>query len=356
MLTEEFDDIFEKGFTNETSSDLTQALSELVEATSPPEDRNSLYAQDLETTNEILKDTIEFLRSGVESNLLDRLNTEVVQVIDNVLEESNMEGWNQLSDTEEGAEQLLDSAELYGAYLAEAIASPNVDVALDNGKLTLNASFNNIYITATVQDPARASDVIFPVPEADFSLEPVFGEPLAHIRIPAQLLEQRANETKSTRVFAINMVIENINELLLVNEGSREVNGTNYTTRAVTNLLVSQVVAGNQTSTSSGKLATPVQLVFVTEEINNNSRNPRCAYYDFHASEWLEDGVTTESVTAAPDDRSYHVLCSTEHFTSFAVLVDVSDVEVAREGERSGELFSAIPLCRWTSHHQKQLA
>ena len=46
--------------------------------------------------------------------------------------------------TEEGAEQLLDSAELYGAYIAEAIASPNVDVSLDDGELVLNATFNNI--------------------------------------------------------------------------------------------------------------------------------------------------------------------------------------------------------------------
>lgn len=38
--------------------------------------------------------------------------------------------------------------------------------------------------------------------------------------------------------------------------------------------------------------------------------------------------MTTESVTVAPDGLSYHVLCSTLHFTSFAVLVDVSDVEV----------------------------
>lgn len=85
-----------------------------------------------------------------------------MQVIDNVLEESNEDGWSQLPDvswpiydytqtthhipqTEEGAEQLLDSAELYGVYLLEAIASPNVEVNLkDDGELTLNATFNNI--------------------------------------------------------------------------------------------------------------------------------------------------------------------------------------------------------------------
>ena len=46
-------------------------------------------------------------------------------------------------------------------------------------------------------------------------------------------------------------------------------------------------------------------------------------------SEWLDTGVTTENVTVANDGRSYHVLCTAEHFTSFAVLVDVSDTEVS---------------------------
>ena len=116
--------------------------------------------------------------------------------------------------TEEGAEKLLDNAELFGLYLVEAIASPNVDVTLDDGKLVLNATFNNICnplkpqsvchkllfplspdVAATVQDSFNAKDVVFPVPEERFSLQPMFGESLAHIKIPAKLLELRANET-----------------------------------------------------------------------------------------------------------------------------------------------------------------
>ena len=53
-------------------------------------------------------------------------------------------------------------------------------------------------------------------------------------------------------------------------------------------------------------------------------------YYGILCSEWLDDGVTTDNVTTSPDGRSYHVVCTTKHFTSFAVLVDVSDVEVRK--------------------------
>ena len=90
-----------------------------------------------------------------------------------------------------------------------------------------------------MQESENTSDITFPVAEEDFSLEPVFGQSLAHIRIPVSLLEKRASESgecmsstlsrnicvvqssqqlDSSKIFAVNMVIENINELLFVNE------------------------------------------------------------------------------------------------------------------------------------------
>ena len=53
-------------------------------------------------------------------------------------------------------------------------------------------------IAVAAQDAFGASDVVFPVAESDFSLEPMFGESLAHIKIPARLLETRANETSGS--------------------------------------------------------------------------------------------------------------------------------------------------------------
>ena len=55
-------------------------------------------------------------------------------------------------------------------------------------------------IGAAVQDAFGASDVVFPVAESEFSLEPMFGESLAHIKIPARLLETRANETSGSGI------------------------------------------------------------------------------------------------------------------------------------------------------------
>ena len=50
-------------------------------------------------------------------------------------------------------------------------------------------------ISASAQDPFGADDVVFPVDKDEFTLEPVFDEPLANIKIPGRLLETRANES-----------------------------------------------------------------------------------------------------------------------------------------------------------------
>ena len=49
-----------------------------------------------------------------------------------------------------------------------------------------------------MQDPYNVEDVIFPVPKEEFSLEAVFGQSLAHIKIPASLLERKANESSES--------------------------------------------------------------------------------------------------------------------------------------------------------------
>lgn len=47
-----------------------------------------------------------------------------------------------------------------------------------------------------------------------------------------------------------------------------------------------------------------------------------------HHSQWSEVGITTDSVTQSANGKSYHVVCTTEHLTSFAVLVDVVETNV----------------------------
>ena len=65
---------------------------------------------------------------------------------------------------------------------------------LSHNNYTLSPSPHAV-ITATVQDAASVSDVTFPIEKNKFTVDPVFEGPLAHIRIPAELLEMRAFNT-----------------------------------------------------------------------------------------------------------------------------------------------------------------
>jgi len=50
-------------------------------------------------------------------------------------------------------------------------------------------------INAVVQDTTNVNDVVFPVAKEHFTLEPQFGTPMANIRIPAELLKERAGSS-----------------------------------------------------------------------------------------------------------------------------------------------------------------
>lgn len=54
-------------------------------------------------------------------------------------------------------------------------------------------------INAVIQDKRNVTDVVFPVAKENFTLEPQFGIPLANIKIPAELLEERAGS--SSKIF-----------------------------------------------------------------------------------------------------------------------------------------------------------
>ena len=68
------------------------------------------------------------------------------------------------------------------------------DIILSHNNYTLSPSPHAV-ITATVQDADSVSDVTFPIKKEEFTVDPVFEGPLAHIRIPAELLEIRASDT-----------------------------------------------------------------------------------------------------------------------------------------------------------------
>lgn len=52
--------------------------------------------------------------------------------------------------------------------------------------------------------------------------------------------------------------------------------------------------------------------------------NVHCTCSDPSQSTWSTDNVTTVSVTEDKERRVYEIVCESNHFTAFAVLMDVT--------------------------------
>ena len=46
---------------------------------------------------------------------------------------------------------------------------------------------------------------------------------------------------------------------------------------------------------------------------------------DISASAWSEEGISTDIISYDEERKSYNIVCSSAHLTSFAVLLDVND-------------------------------
>ena len=58
----------------------------------------------------------------------------------------------------------------------------------------ISTTFIATVLEATLQETDELNDVFFPVREETFTTEPQFQERLAQIKIPAQLLRERADQ------------------------------------------------------------------------------------------------------------------------------------------------------------------
>ena len=89
-----------------------------------------------------------------------------------------------------------------------------------------------------------------------------------------------------------------------------------------------------------------------------NCYNFMFVYYSIGNGGWALEGVKTVAISE-PEEESlgtFHVVCETQHLTSFAVLVDVSKSDRSDESEVSLTLKNMI-ICHsrdagmWTQAH-----
>ncbi|KAL5468809.1 hypothetical protein EMCRGX_G029930 [Ephydatia muelleri] len=226
----------------------------------------------------------------------------ILDVVNNLLHESNLVGWQILKNVDPKASSLLlKSSETYGIYVASAINTTK--------KMTLSRS--SIVLQASkVETKSNQSDIVFPDGTGTLFENASFLADDARIVIPGAFLLERARNSTSPIPVA-NMIIKNINMFLPSNNGS-------IFSEPVSIILSSQVAVAKDEDFASLALKTrPVSINFRVNIKTNVSTQYQCTFWDFENSYWSSEGMKS------PTSNGSVAQCYSTHLTSFAVLLAV---------------------------------
>ncbi|XP_064407434.1 adhesion G protein-coupled receptor L3-like [Halichondria panicea] len=300
---------------NASQNEVDDLLAVLAEATSVNATGNStIFPQDLSTTNTIVKSSVNYLVQNVETaSPMSSLNfsEEVINVLNNVLDERNTEGWESLQeDSSAESQQLLLSAELYGQYVSLALRSE----AVDTGNMTeITLVRQNIVLAAIEVDTASLDNITFPevvkVSEETGSAQTV---------IPAALLMEKGAQDGNVAV--VNILFSNLEDFLP--KTNLEMNTTRPVSQVISSQVFSKVKLTNFQAQATFRFTTQK---FSEDEV---AENAKCVFWsvssDAANSRWSTEGVITVSVDEDEQMRVYDIVCESSHFTAFSVLMDVT--------------------------------
>lgn len=89
--------------------------------------------------------------------------------------------------------------------------------------------------------------------------------------------------------------------------------------RNITRMLNSKVISASLGKGRHIQLREPVRLTFRHIQTENVS-NPSCVFWDYTTSTWSEEGCSVEL------NNQTHTVCSCDHLTNFAILMDVHSI------------------------------
>jgi hypothetical protein len=327
-----FVDIMERAEDALSSNDtevVLEVVGELVQATAA--DDAPQLPQDLDTTNEIISDTLDLLFNDLDTAIAQNDTnvtavdaTVIFEALDNILSESNQASFESLQEEGVGSQAVLMNVESFGLYAAQVLA---IDEETQPGR-TLNITGENMALRAQSIAVDEDTEYSFPSQQEIMQLT-LPNSSLANISLPPDLLAERAAGQGSVVVAS---VLFTTLQSFLPTSSSERVGG-----EPASLVISSQIAGGGQGVQMTRSAENPVTINFqfpaVPVDDILEERVLQCVFWDFGNSSdalaesgWSVEGVTTETETVEGDLSI--IQCSSLHLTSFAVLVDVRGVQI----------------------------
>ena len=286
---------------------ITRSLLQLSAIPSSPKS-SSLLPLDLNLTNYIIKTTIGWLDTSLRSTLnsTDLPSMNIRELFNNILHSTNLQGWLQLQQVNFGSQLLLDNAEKFALYLANAQTDNQLQVF---GRLNIALGANRVNHT-------NGKDYTFPQSSANLTNFTTSEILPAQITIPSALISERA---QGNTVPVTGILFRNMESVLPLNSSN---------TSIASMVISAQVMQQEGTSVALQKTPATIKFTFNSSAYNSTSAKYSCVFWQSNSnitssSFWSMEGLSTIYTTTS-DDGMTEVMCKSTHLSSFAILVDVS--------------------------------
>ncbi|KAF7278827.1 latrophilin Cirl-like isoform X4 [Rhynchophorus ferrugineus] len=272
-----------------------------------------LYGGDMGLTTRIIQKITEKMAQDIrtvadtrqrEEIVLEMLN-HVAQTSSNLLDVRHHSSWKELSykDQMSVATSLLIGLEENAFILADTVT----------GQKTVKKEFRNILLSVRVLETKSLTDEVFPSDDKVDANKSEWKGTNDSIELPKGALLENSDGKLVRLVF---VAFDRLEEILQWQPDSSDNSGNN-----ITKVLNSKVISASLGKGRHIQLREPVKLTLKHIKTENVS-NPKCVFWDYTTNAWSEEGCHVES----SESNYTHTVCSCDHLTNFAILMDVHDI------------------------------
>ncbi|KAJ8040328.1 Adhesion G protein-coupled receptor L2 [Holothuria leucospilota] len=229
-----------------------------------------------------------------------------------ILDNNNSDSWNDLPEVDRtvSASSILSSLEESAFLLAETI-----DPTASEEEVIVTKEENNVVMSIMVQDVSHGSPVDAVFPSKHSVATSKWGSIQDQIIIPRENFDITGGSGKSKVVF---LAYNNIHDYL----GYYPLKTKPKMDAFVNSRVMSASLNKAKQRTNLKK---PITITFA--HIEENATDPTCSFWDFKNSsygDWSGEGCKVIK------SNSTHTVCSCNHLTNFAILMDVQAVELSQ--------------------------
>ncbi|XP_065901690.1 adhesion G protein-coupled receptor E2-like [Dysidea avara] len=289
--------------------DIVRELANITNSNQPifPYDLCSITA-----TLDIIIELVQLHQDDLVQSFIREILEYAIDILDSLVDERNDASYEQLNSRENSCisiGELLYTTEQVGILLSTTLESSANQTVRD----TLTGRENNIGIEAQIpveQDLMENGNIEFYAFRQSSDAFTVFGNRTPSYLLPHAVIINQINKT-GTRVPVISSVIRNSP---VFNNQSTRIESLILSVQISTDDPRTRTSLGNETIIMSFNIGMP----------GDRPRfNARCVFFDYLNNRDLSGYFSTDGVTLITSNSTFYQ-CSSNHLTSFAVLVDVS--------------------------------